>query len=224
MFKTPSSKSLLCCRKRGSTDILWAASDQCQQCQWSRCSIYRGSVDHLCECLWGVYSRSMTSDIGMDGPQIFGCLLKGCSARAWRCSSPQRAGSEFHGFHWFADLSAKSIDYMLWSCCSSCATFEYVYIATTARSTKMRLDASTAEWLLATALQHCSHSRFTVLECIHSAKAQTVKRGIEWKVAATMPDEPVEAAFPSQPLQAMSCVWKDHPTSSNYAETKSHIT
>ena len=128
MFKTPSSKSLLCCRKRGSTDILWAASDQCHQCQWSRCSIYRGSVDHLCESLWGVYSRSMTSDIGMDGPQILGWLLKGCSARAWRCASPERAGSEFHGFDWFADLSAMSFDYILWSCCSSCATFEYMYI------------------------------------------------------------------------------------------------
>ena len=42
----------------------------------------------------------------------------------------------FIGFDWFADLSAMSIDYILWSCCSSCATFEYVYIATTARSTR----------------------------------------------------------------------------------------
>ena len=33
-----------------------------------------------------------------------------------------------------------------------------------------------------------------------------------------MPDEPVEVAFPSQPLQAMSCVRKDHPTSSNYVQ------
>ena len=78
MFKTPSSKSLLCCRKRGSTDISWAASNQCHQCQWSRCSIHIGSVDHMCECLWGL-ERSMTSDIGMDAPQIFG-WEEGCSS------------------------------------------------------------------------------------------------------------------------------------------------
>ena len=174
----------------------------------------------MCECLWGI-ERSITSDIGMDGPQIFGWPLKGCSARAWRCSSPQRAGFEFHEFDWFADLSAMNFDYIPWSCCSSCATFEYVYIATTARSTRWAwMHRQQNDYLQ----QHCSIAAILDLRPGMHSQCQST----EWKAAATMPDEPVEVAFPSQLLQAMSCVWKDHPTNSNYVqwllkeEVKSH--
>ena len=172
----------------------------------------------MCECLWGL-ERSITSDIGMDAPQIFGWPLKGCSARAWRCPSPQRAGFEFHEFDWFADLSAMSFDYIPWSCCSSCATFEYVYtVLQQPQDQQDGLGCIDSRMTTCNSIAALQPFSIYVLECIHSAKAQTVKRGIEWKAAATMPDEPVEAAFPSQPLQAMSCVWKDHPTNSNYVQ------